>query len=163
MLHYLVVATGIFNILSISIFSSLAHYDTIAFQYLLLLNNPVSILSPCLQYVGCKCAIVPCTVSVKELKNDFVICAFLRSVNTLSLTATELEVNISPKNKIWTRSSSQTRAEWEGGGAECIHHPNATDSRASKDKQRKLVFPPRPMCFHQTGGVGVEAHRAQLP
>lgn len=71
MLHYLVVATGIFNILSISIFSSLAHYDTIAFQYLLSLNNPVSILSPCLQYVGCKCAIVPCTVSVKELKNDF--------------------------------------------------------------------------------------------
>lgn len=73
MLHYLVVARGVFNILSISISSSLAQYDIIAFQYL---SNPVPILFPCLQYIDCKCAILPFTLSVKKLKNDVVFAHF---------------------------------------------------------------------------------------
>lgn len=103
-LHYLVVATGIFNVLSNSVSCSLAHYDIIAFQCLLPLNNPVSILFPGLRYADCKCTIVPFTISVKQLTNDYVkkkkkkrlcICTFPCSVNTPSLTAIELERLIS--------------------------------------------------------------------
>lgn len=46
----------------------------------------------------------------RSFKPTFVICAFLGSANTLALTAIELEVKISPKNKIGTRSNSQSRA-----------------------------------------------------
>lgn len=107
-LHYLVVATGIFNVLSNSVSCSLAHYDIIAFQCLLPLNNPVSILFPGLRYADCKCTIVPFTISVKQLTNDYVkkkkkktlyLHISLLGKYTFSYCNWAGEVNLSPKTR----------------------------------------------------------------
>lgn len=145
MLRYPVVAISIFNTLGISNNCSLTHYDIIAFQCLLSLNNSVSILFPCLQYTDCKCSI---SSRSSFQRSSLKMTLYLLGKYTFSYCNYPGERSLSPKGKIWTGSNSKTEAQREGG-TESVRHANTPNSRASIDKQRKLISPRRRECFNQ--------------